>query len=117
MYGVDPVLSGFVGLCGLYATPFFFLSFFREIFAVRDNLLLGRLQWLSGAFVVFSVVFSFVTPSGPLNLLLIFYVLAIVVFSSAIVFAIRKLKQTSVRMDFFLGRDSAVCCGTLGSCT
>jgi serine phosphatase RsbU (regulator of sigma subunit) len=103
MYGVDPVLSGFVGLCGLYATPFFFLSFFREIFAVRDNLLLGRLQWLSGAFVLFSVVFSFVTPSGPLNLLLIFYVLAIVVFSSAIVFAIRKLSKHVYVWTFFSG--------------
>lgn len=103
IYGVDPVLSGFVGLCGMYSAPFFFLSFFREIFSVRDNILLGRLQWISGAFVVFSVVFSFVTPSGPLNLLLVFYVLAIAVFSSVIVFAVKRLREHTYVWTFFSG--------------
>ncbi|MFZ9520032.1 MAG: SpoIIE family protein phosphatase [Silvanigrellaceae bacterium] len=111
IYDIDPVLSGFVGLCGLYSAPFFFLRFFREIFSVRAHVILGRLQWLSGAFIVFSVVFSLVTPSGPLNLLLPFYLVAISVFSYSIFFAVRKLSQHSYVGTFFTGVVVLFCAG------
>lgn len=103
IFGIDPVWSGFIGLWGLYATPFFFLGFFREIFSIQSARLLTILTVATGFFLAVAVVVSFLSPAGPLDLLITFYPLAVVSYLAPLFYAVIHLRKHPYVRTFFIG--------------
>lgn len=103
IFGIDPVWSGYFGLLGLYATPVFFIGFFREIFSIQESRLLKKLLIYSSVFFATATILSFFTPSGPLDFLLIFYAIAGVVYFTPLVYAFVKLKTHPYVETFYIG--------------
>lgn len=103
IFGIDPVWSGYFGLCGLYATPVFFIGFFREIFSIQDSKLFKKLGISSIVFFATALILSFFTPSGPLDFLLIFYVIASLVYLAPLTYALTKLKTHPYVKTFYTG--------------
>jgi serine phosphatase RsbU (regulator of sigma subunit) len=103
IFGLDPVWSGYIGLWGLYATPLFFIGFFREIFGVQESRFLQKIAIISGIFIAISTTFSFFTPSGPLTFLIPFYLIASCVYITPILYAFVKLKNHPYVKTFYIG--------------
>jgi serine phosphatase RsbU (regulator of sigma subunit) len=103
IFGLDPVWSGYFGLCGLYATPVFFIGFFREIFSIQESKLFNKLGISSIVFFATALFLSFFTPSGPLDFLLIFYVIASLVYLAPLTYALTKLKTHPYVKTFYTG--------------
>lgn len=102
-FGVDPVASGFAGLLGLFATPCFFVAFFREIFGIKQITFLRNLQIACGAFLLVASIGSTFTKTGPLDFLLPFYLLSIPVFAIILYHAINHLRFSEQSKIFFTG--------------
>lgn len=103
IFGLDPVWSGYLGLWGLYATPLFFVGFFREIFSVDDSKFFKSISLAAGLFLCITTVLSFFTPSGPLDFLIPFYPVASFIYITTIIYAATKLREHPYVKTFYFG--------------
>lgn len=103
LFEIDPVWSGALGLLGLYATPCFFVGFYREIFSQKFVKVLEKMQWAAAIFSLTATIGSFLTPTGPLDFLFPFYAFAVPMFSYVLYHSVRKLSEQQDRKTFFAG--------------
>jgi serine phosphatase RsbU (regulator of sigma subunit) len=103
IFGLDPVWTGYLGLWGLFATPLFFVGFFREIFSIEDSKFFRGISLVAGLFLCMTTILSFFTPSGPLDFLIPFYPVASFIYVSTIIYAATKLRKHPYVRTFYFG--------------